>query len=485
MDASDAQGPLSGDDTSGTTWCGLRRVLLTFAALTAAVAWQALIGWRLAPPGGHLTGDSSQYLHLATHLLEGRGYTYDPNFLTRAEDAVRSAWIGKQRPRGLLGISEDRPALRLVGAGERQKDLIPTRLRQPAYPTFLAAIFAVAGYRPVAVFLGQAILMGLACLMASGIARRLWPSLPQARYIALALIVAFVPIQVLSSLVMPDLLLTFLVVASVYLSLLLQDAPRSSHAALVGLTLGMVPLTKPLGFLVSGWLLLVMLWRLRRGQKACTALLVVGFLLPPLLWALRNGIACGAVTPTSSDSPINLWYGTYEPVSVWQVTGYEAPVAEAERLIGDDYDFTPKANRRILAAARRRIAGDPMRFVLQGLTRVVRIGILDYAGGRTVVGQTSIGLYRLTQGIMLLMWVLFTYAVVRPSAARSLLLVVPVVIVPTCMLAMVPGRALAPFQVLLLIGAAGGATALWQRLARGRREPAPGHNHRSKNEEAQ
>jgi 4-amino-4-deoxy-L-arabinose transferase-like glycosyltransferase len=332
------------------------------------------------------------------------------------------------------------------------------------YPLFLAAIFLASGFRPVALFVAQAVLVVITCILAYLIAGRLWPGLRGGRPLAALSVLLFVPLALTSSLVMADALMVCLVVASYYLVVRLDENGRTSDAVLGGLLMSLAVLTKPIALSYSVFVTVPLLWRLfRRRNILPLVCLLASFLLPLAAWALRNKLVCGSLTPFSTESGNNLWAGTYDPLSPFAIVFLDAPDDRLQQIVGGDYYINERAYDKLLRAAWQRIRHDPGGYVVRGVSRVVRVGLLDFPGGRSVLGRRPV-VYRFSQLSMAVLWALFAIGLVNANHIRYILLSGPATIVSACLVMWCPARAFLPCDVLLLTGATAGVIVLYGRL---------------------
>lgn len=234
-----------------------RRLVAVLLALGAVLRLAVVIAAVGGPydPYSRLEGDTADYLSLGMSLSRGEGYSFH------------------YRP-WLRETLEEIP----VSVGPS----VPTAMRSPGYPGFLAAVFAVAGARLHLVTLLQAALSALVPLFVYLTARQLKaPAVP-----ALAFAVFYVPFWLDAAYVMSECLLTFC--AALALWLLVRPGSGFAAGVAAGGAILVKSVTAPF-FLLAGLLLD------RRRALAYAAGLAC--LVGP--WAFRNSRHTGrpAVAP--------------------------------------------------------------------------------------------------------------------------------------------------------------------------------------------
>ena len=185
----------------------------------------------------------------------------------------------------------------------------PTAQREPLYPLFLAAVYTVAGHRPLAALLVQAALGAFAALLVFLIARRLTG--PRAALAASALTAFHPPLVYFGGRLLREVLVTVLLLGAVLALLAAADGQRGRTGRswlLAGALLGLgataasalaavFAAAVPAAALVAGW---------RRGALpfAC------GFLLALAPWAGRNAVVFQTLIAGSTNGGKTFWDGT-------------------------------------------------------------------------------------------------------------------------------------------------------------------------------
>jgi 4-amino-4-deoxy-L-arabinose transferase-like glycosyltransferase len=240
--------------------------------------------------------DMFQYDMLARSIVAGNGYRwYAKDDLRLIERYIQMEKPADYDPRGVL-----------------------TSFRAPAYPAFLALIYAIAGVGPRRFFaarLAQAALGATLAPLSWALARQTGFSKRTAQWAAL--IIAVFPLLVIYplALVSENLFVPLLALA-LGLTLRAAERGRARDHALAGLVLGFATLTRSV---VAGFAPLAALWTWRvAGERRAGfrngALLILCFLLATTPWAVRNTLLHGQPTWIETSLGYNLYVG-YHPRS--------------------------------------------------------------------------------------------------------------------------------------------------------------------------
>jgi len=195
--------------------------------------------------------------------------------------------------------------------------LIPSDLRAPGYPAFLAVIYYLAGPGRKAVMLVQAFVDLATCLLAAGIAARMADGLSDAsrgRIATAALwLTALCPFTAnYAAVPLTEVLATFFTTLAILIFLspaflridLVQSTSGLLRAVSIwflgGLVVGLGTLVRPeTPLLLIAALLILLLRSFRLGNLRKLALatlwMTAGFLLPLAPWAARNAVSLGRV----------------------------------------------------------------------------------------------------------------------------------------------------------------------------------------------
>ena len=292
--------------------------------------------------------------------------------------------------------------------------LTPVDMRVPAYPAFLATIFAFAGNSPRAVMLAQAVVDTATCFLIALIAARLAPEASRRRVVLAALwLAALCPFTAnYTAVVLTETLVTFLTALAV-LVLLGTDLGRVTEAKsrpspgnrllnqwfLAGIVAGLGTLVRPetpLVLFAAGLVLVAKRWRPIDWFRLTRAgvLMGVGLIIPLLPWGARNWHTLhhvqflapryselpGESTPRGFNAWTNTWLWRFRDVYLTQwkldveeisiddvpASAFDSPTERA-RVDGllDEYNerltLVPSLDKEFGAIARERTARHPLR----------------------------------------------------------------------------------------------------------------------------
>jgi len=192
----------------------------------------------------------------------------------------------------------------------------PSAMRPPAYPLYLAGVYALTGQRTFAARVSQAVLGTVTVLLIGVLA---WLLFGEVAGLAALAVAAFYPEFILtdSAILSETLYLPLMVGAIVAAVRHRADPDRRRWAVLAGLLAGLSILTRqngaillvPLVFLV--WEAAGMSTR-QRALSTASMLAVAGLVVLP--WTIRNAIELHAFVPVATQSGLVL-AGTYNDVS--------------------------------------------------------------------------------------------------------------------------------------------------------------------------
>lgn len=279
------------------------------------------------------------------------------------------------------------PSNRAPGGG-------PTAFRPPAYPAFLAGVYALAGREaPPIGRLAGALLGTLTVILIGLIARRLWGR--RVGVLALGIAAVAPPLVIMSTALVSEALFVPLELAAVLAALEARRSERRLRwALLTGVLVGIAALTRTNGLLlllpfalalapVRGWA------RPRRWAAAAAMVLAALATLAP--WTIRNWSEFHAFVPVSDEAGYTL-AGTYNLTSRADQR-WPAVWIEAEHGASPEYSqilFQASMHRwnevvygnHLLAAALADIEQDPAYVLKVGYWNMVRmfhLGELDLA----------------------------------------------------------------------------------------------------------
>jgi len=227
---------------------------------------------------------------------------------------IRAVWVLGFAGDGMAGDSAmyQRIALNLkAGFGFMDKGL-PTAWFAPGYPTFLAAIYSVAGTGSLPVQIAQAVIDVCSALLLYGICleitRRRRPAL-----LTLGAYAVYLPVLIAVGQLLSEALFIALVLASCYL---LMGAARVGRPALflaAGLALGIASLTRGamLAFLAVVPLVLLSVGYSVRRAAVAFAWAGVGLVTVVAPWTARNYVQFGHFIPVQAQLGNALYRGNY------------------------------------------------------------------------------------------------------------------------------------------------------------------------------
>lgn len=187
---------------------------------------------------------------------------------------------------------------------------VPTAAREPAYTLLIALLYTVAGPHPYAIFLAQAVLGLLTCVLIRSTARRIFGETAGDVAFVIAL---FYPYFIFyTGYTYRETFLCLAVSAALFLSGRLVESPRAGRAALAGSAVGLCAVTlstwMPVCVVICGWAA----WNLRRARKVLAVFLLAAALLPAA-WLLRNAATFGRFIPGSTLGGFNLYTALVVP----------------------------------------------------------------------------------------------------------------------------------------------------------------------------
>lgn len=205
----------------------------------------------------------------------------------------------------------------------------PTVFRSIGYPLFLGSIYSVTENSIVAVRFVQFVLFLFSCYLLFLIAER-FVGKDSAFYSAVFCAI-YLPLVFLCLYGLTEILSTFLVILSVFLTVKIEEG-KTNLAILLGLVLGCLTQVRPNFLLFSGLLLLAVFIskKIVSGKKLIVAVsIIIGLILCIFPWTIRNKMISGEFLPIATGKGISLY------VSAQQYQGeisYTIPVAEWDKI---------------------------------------------------------------------------------------------------------------------------------------------------------
>jgi len=194
----------------------------------------------------------------------------------------------------------------LQGKGFVTAEGVPTALRPPLYPAFLALIHLVSGHSHAAVQAIQGVLLALTCVLVYLLGTEIYD-----KRVGLlgGLTAAFYPMLIYPALeFLSEALFIFLFTLALFAVFRSRDTDRWSVGA--GLFLALAALTKPLALFSFPFFLV---WIGRQGYETrwkTVSLFMLTFIFCLLPWTLRNYAVFGAFIPVTTGGGI-AFYNSY------------------------------------------------------------------------------------------------------------------------------------------------------------------------------
>jgi 4-amino-4-deoxy-L-arabinose transferase-like glycosyltransferase len=270
----------------------------------------------------------------------------------------------------------------------------PSAYRPPAFPLFLAGVYASVGREaPGIARLVEALLGTIAVGLIGLIAARIWGR--RVGMLALGIAALAPPLVILSTALVSEALFVPLMLGAVLAALEARRSTRPLRWAIVtGVLVGAAELTRTNALLLLPGLALA-LWAAqpRRGRRALlrVSVMVVAAVLTVIPWTVRNLLTVHAFVPVSTEVGYTL-AGTYNQASradvrwpaVWKEAEHGASPEYAKLLY---YASTQRWDERrlgdrLLGAALADIRRDPAYVLKVGMWNTIRmfhLGELDFA----------------------------------------------------------------------------------------------------------
>src|ERR1700682_2342968 len=270
----------------------------------------------------------------------------------------------------------------------------PSAFRPPGQVIFLAAIYALAGHRPLVAELAQAVLLSVVPFAVLALGRRATPR-PFVPEIAAAMAAMHPGLAYASATLYPASLTAAALATGAWLSAARAPGGGGGRAALAGLALGpagaattyFVPLPALIGLVVH-----------RRAGALAAVVLALSGLLPAAAWMTRNALVLGAPT-LGTNGGYNLALGANDRATFRSGNWIEPdPIAvQGERVRDAEW----------ARAARRWITGHPFRWAELALGRA--LAVLDSVGKPLTAGLHDSPWAKVV-GWAMLPWIVFGLA---------------------------------------------------------------------------
>ncbi len=203
-------------------------------------------------------------------------------------------------------------ALRLLESGRFEwRPGVPTAAREPGFPFFIAGVYAVFGPRPLAVTLTFCVLGLLTALLLRGAAGRVFGEDAGDWALLLAL---FYPYFIFyTGYFYRETWLCFLLAASFYALVRLEEKPDAPRSAAAGAAIGLGAASFASLLPSCALLALYAAWRQARRAPRQALLLLLLAALPSALWTARNYATFGRFIPGSTLGGLNLYTNLIVP----------------------------------------------------------------------------------------------------------------------------------------------------------------------------
>lgn len=212
----------------------------------------------------------------------------------------------------------------LAGAGF-SGDHGPTAFRAPGQPAFLAAVYAIAGERPIAALVVESTLLVALPFLVAALARRLGAP-AWAAGLAAAAASMHPGLAVASATLYPAALTAVALTAGIVLAADALDSGSLPRAAASGLALGVAGAATTTFAPVA---LLVGLVAALRKRLAMAAIVIAVGLAPTAAWAARNAVTLGAPT-LATHGGFNLALGANDRATPRSGNHVDLPIPRAE-----------------------------------------------------------------------------------------------------------------------------------------------------------
>lgn len=267
-------------------------------------------------------------------------------------------------------------AIRLVEAGRYEwKPGVPTAAREPGFPFFIAAVYALAGVKPLAVTLAMSLLGALTALLLRATAGRVFGEEAGDWTFLLAL---FYPYFIFyTGYFYRETWLCFLLSAALFALSRLEREPSTRAAAWAGGLVGLCAVSFSSLLPACGLLALYAAWR-RRARWKEAALVLALAALPSALWTARNYSVFGRLIPGSTLGGFNFYTYLIVPDDARGLPR-ETEIKYADRewtridSMGSLMEDDGRQQAAYMAAARAWIAEHPGAYALRTVRQLLKL----------------------------------------------------------------------------------------------------------------
>ncbi len=382
-------------------------------------------------------------------------------------------------------VDYDRIAVSLVRSGSFPRSAVvvdpeggPTALRPPLFPLALAAVYRAVGVgsastRWTAARVFEALLGAVTVVLVALVALRLWA--PRIALLSAAIAAVYPPLILIGSSILSESLFTPLALAGVLSALAYRNSSRLRWAVVTGALLGLAALTRSIGiFLLLPLGALIWIgrprwsWPALRAPAACLAATIL-VILP---WTIRNAVVFHEFVPVSTETGLAI-AGTYNHTAQTS-TDYPAFWIMPEQRILAAVSSGRKLNEAQISS---RLTHDGLKYIDAHPTSVaktaywttLRLLNLTGAGLERVLARPEAYPPSLAVASVYAFWLLAALGlggIVTAGARRAPLALwaCPVMIVLPSVFILGTTRYRAPADPFVILLAAVGLSAAWQRL---------------------
>lgn len=268
------------------------------------------------------------------------------------------------------------------GSGFSMEPGVPTPVRAPGFPVFLAAVYLIFGHSPLAAALFQALLGGLCCLLVYDIAVK-FAGEREALLAAWLMALSPVPIAY-TGLLLSETLFTLLLLSSVALYARSDAGDRTALLAASGALLGLATLTRPTTILFPGAVALALLIAGRGRPVRKFLIFALAFAAAILPWTARNHSRFGVLLPVATGGSTCLYATGVEAEGGTYQQGFEQ-IAVKWREFSASADFTLALNpdirfdRELKKEGVQKIKEHPSTYLAVVLKRIPRYWLSSHS----------------------------------------------------------------------------------------------------------
>lgn len=369
---------------------------------------------------------------------------------------IAPVWTHPEKRFGGLGLFGDTLAfmstaenlIKGVGFSIAPDGSVPSVLRPPLYPVFLAACLWIKGWSLDFCRMAQGILDVASVFFLFLSARAISGEKGKKACGLLALLIgATCPYFIFySRQLLSETLTVFFMSLALFLHLAIHRSERLFLWGLAGASLALAGLTRPDAGWVAVPLLFLHFFLLRHNKKKAfrpILIMILGFSLCIVPWTWRNYSVFGRALPFGGGNlGMNLYMGTWEESSLWMEQGWEFPpdtgpprerkeveralsILQRSHLISGGNEMFD-ADARLFSIAEKRIFQAPWKYAKLCLKRLPRLwwidpylkyqlpepGAMAFSFYFILAVFGSIRLFRSSGGLILIPWTIIAYVTI-------------------------------------------------------------------------